>query len=146
MDRSNKNCETEIKKMYSKEKLRYLEQFLAYTEELILALEEERYDDLDRLLEKRQQIIEAVDELDTKAEPQLVKASKPLYLSLFAKIGERDRQFHELAKKRRKEAASELQRIQTSKKLNRSYLNTSYHSEGYYIDQTIGSTDRKSVV
>ncbi|GEN36190.1 flagellar protein FliT [Aneurinibacillus danicus] len=126
--------------MYSKERLYYLEQFLAYTEELVTALEEERYEELDALLEKRQQVIVAVDALDAAASPQVVQASKPLYLSLLTKIEQQDRQFRELAEKKKQETAYELQKIRASKRLNRSYRNSPYSNEGYYIDQTIGST------
>ncbi|KIV53466.1 hypothetical protein AM501_15495 [Aneurinibacillus migulanus] len=128
--------------MYGEKKQNGLKEVLVLTQQLISALQEERYEEIDDLMIKRQQTMDAITQLDTGIDSYLFEQERKRLLPLLENIWECDRKFMDLAQMRKQEASSAIQKMQMSRKLNLSYQQAYSNQDGYYIDQTIGSRKR----
>ncbi|MED4730261.1 flagellar protein FliT [Aneurinibacillus migulanus] len=128
--------------MYGEKKQHGLKEVLVLTQQLISALQEERYEEIDDLMIKRQQTMDVITQLDTGIDSYLFEQERKRLLPLLENIWECDRKFMDLAQMRKQEASSAIQKIQMSRKLNLSYQQAYSNQDGYYIDQTIGSRKR----
>lgn len=128
--------------MYGEKKQNGLKEVLVLTQQLISALQEERYEEIDDLMIKRQQTMDVITQLDTGIDSCLFEQERKRLLPLLENIWECDRKFMDLAQMRKQEASSAIQKIQMSRKLNLSYQQAYSNQDGYYIDQTIGSRKR----
>ncbi|GED14518.1 flagellar protein FliT [Aneurinibacillus migulanus] len=128
--------------MYGEKKQNGLKKVLVLTQQLISALQEERYEEIDDLMIKRQQTMDVITQLDTGIDSYLFEQERKRLLPLLENIWECDRKFMDLAQMRKQEASSAIQKIQMSRKLNLSYQQAYSNQDGYYIDQTIGSRKR----
>ncbi|MMZ44604.1 Flagellar protein FliT [compost metagenome] len=128
--------------MYGEKKQNGLKEVLVLTQQLISALQEERYEEIDDLMIKRQQTMDVITQLDTGIDSYLFEQERKRLLPLLENIWECDRKFMDLAQMRKQEASSAIQKIQMSRKLNLSYQQAYSNQDGYYIDQTIGSRKR----
>lgn len=128
--------------MYGEKKQNGLKEVLVLTQQLISALQEERYEEIDDLMIKRQQTMDAITQLDTGIDSYLFEQERKRLLPLLENIWECDRKFMDLVQMRKQEASSAIQKMQMSRKLNLSYQQVYSNQDGYYIDQTIGSHKR----
>lgn len=128
--------------MYGEKKQNGLKEVLVLTQQLISALQEERYEEIDDLMIKRQQTMDVITQLDTEIDSYLFEQERKRLFPLLENIWECDRKFMDLAQMRKQEASSAIQKLQMSRKLNLSYQQAYSNQDGYYIDQTIGSRKR----
>jgi hypothetical protein len=128
--------------MYGIKKQSGLEEILALTHQAVQMLENEAYDEIDSLMNRRQEVMDQITAWDAQEDATLVEAERKRLLPLLEEILEYDRKLTDLIEIRKQEAAQAMQKLKISRKLNHSYQRSYSNQDGYYIDQTIGSRRR----
>ncbi|WP_047153535.1 flagellar protein FliT [Aneurinibacillus tyrosinisolvens] len=116
-----------------------LERFSLYTNELEQALHAEDEELIDEYMEKREQIIQQVNELDRSVNAAEREYAEEELHSFLASLIEKDKQIKQLMEQKKESFASELRKIRASKRMHTSYNTKGYASEGFFVDKTIKS-------
>lgn len=125
--------------MYIDKKKELLTAFLQLTCELEEMLEREEYEQLDEKLNERQRIIEAVNELDRQIGTEQARQATVHMESLLRMAAKKESEVYSKMVHHKNKLGEELQKINRSKRLNQSYQDTPYNTDGYFIDRTLRS-------
>lgn len=120
--------------MYKEEKRRLLEQFYQYTLELEKQLLKEEALGLADLLNKREELIQGIGELDANQPENTVKQTKLELSDLLGCMIQKEAHVKLLMQQKKDQLSEELQKLQVSKKANQAYQKKGFSFDGSFID------------
>ncbi|WCN38149.1 hypothetical protein [Aneurinibacillus uraniidurans] len=122
--------------MYVQEKQQLLCLFQEQTEGLLQSIEQENYDQVEEYFELRAQIINRINQLDA-AFPQELVQSRGTLQALLVEISLNDQKLQDVLKQQHKNVSEQLKKLHMARQTNRSYAQSAYSTEGYFVDETI---------